>query len=288
MLKIIIAVVALIYVVAAVPCTVSYSQNGNTFYAFVDWLNGTDQYGDTWFFRLCNPHDETDSPCAQLDSKEHTVSVCQKTAKGGFVARGYDDTIQYSMTSDDDFEIMYGNEGEPAFKTAIELYCSESESVTVQVIDEATTVINYYTEQACKNTVLDGIMPEPQTQHVIYFPGSFFLICILASICACCCCTCLVRRRKRCQQRKDIQMKQFSSVAFQPIPQTNAVKANTTVPAQVPAYNPYVQPQFVYYYPSSNGVAPFAQPQIEVSIETQNDETIARNLQAQFDQETRN
>jgi len=92
-------------------------------------------------------------------------------------------------------------------------------------------------------------------------------------------------------------MKQFSSVAFQPIPQSkNAIKSTANVvPQQLPTYNPYLnnqQPQFVYYYPSAqNGSAPqfpfvhpqFQQPQ-QVKQES-SDEKIARELQAQFDRE---
>jgi len=78
-------------------------------------------------------------------------------------------------------------------------------------------------------------------------------------------------------------MKQFSSVAFQPIPSTTSANVNQ----QPQNLNPYVaQPQFVYYYPSQNGTSPEFFSQYTQNDETQNDETIARNLQAQFNQES--
>jgi len=275
-------------------CWKSYNANDGSYYSLQGgWYNGTDQNGHVWYFSTCT-NNEVPSLCLPTKEGEY-VSVCQEI-KGITYPKGTFASMQFSDSpygSDQGVEIMYGVE---SIKTVVELVCADADtqdSITVKVVDDSTTVITFNSQDNCPMTVEILDMDEPQIQsneeeRTIVIPGAFvyfFFLCT-SLLCVCCCCTCIMRRR-RCQQRKDIQMKQFSSVAFQPIP---ANTARTTATAPQANLNPYVaQPQFVYYYPSQNGnvqefpFAPYTQPAVE--LETQNDEVMARNLQAQFDQE---
>jgi len=292
------------------------STDGQLYEVNAGWLNGTDQDGNLWFFRICDFYDDEATvggaasdvdeinPCGSLDTPTESVTVCQ-SKQGQLYVKGTDDTVRYSDSpngSGAGFEIMYGVEtATPAIKTLIELNCDYEQDGVVNVtnIDDSFTIITYTGYQCCPIQMIDGSDDAPIFEPRQNFaPIAMFYLMVLCSafFFVCCCCTCLVRRR-RCQQQKAVAMKQFSNVAFQPIPHSNnTVKSTATVtPQNVPTYNPYLnqQPQFVYYYPSAqNGsttqfpfVHPqFQQPQQQVKQEN-SDEKIARELQAQFDRE---
>jgi len=87
-------------------------------------------------------------------------------------------------------------------------------------------------------------------------------------------------------------MRQFSNVAFQPIPYTNPVRQPTQgmMNGHLPAYNPYVgQPQqFVYYIPAPQGqpaVVPLQSFGETTNQINESDEKFAKELQAQYDRE---
>jgi len=251
------------------------TSDGNTYYLYDGWFNVTDQNNVEWYFSVCATTEE--SPCG-LDNGE-IVSVCQ-IFKEIPVPKGHADTIAITQTpsgSENGLEIIYGLESPAPIKTVIELLCSNNENTKIKIIDEAMSVITFSSPRNCpsENLIYDADMPlgdsgSSETRVVISGAFIYFLFLCCSLISVCCCCTCLLRRRRN-QQRKDIQMKQFSSVAFQPIPKTTT--SNTQQPQTL--NQPMVQPQFVYYYPSQYN-----------QNTVQNDEAIARNLQAQFDQES--
>jgi len=81
-------------------------------------------------------------------------------------------------------------------------------------------------------------------------------------------------------------MKEFSNVAFQPVPvQQNNIPYSTSFVQQ----QQQQQPQVVYYYypsvnvPSTTPLSPHP-PQVKLQND---DEILAKQLQAQFDQESR-
>jgi len=290
-------VLALFFTVAAaqLSCSSSFiTEDGYSYNFYEGWFNVTDQYGVNWYFSVCAT--SVESPCG-VDKNGEIVSVCQKI-KDIPIPKGHADTVAVTQSPDGSsrgLELMYALESEIPVKTVIELVCSSAdeneEYIKIKVIDNAMSVITYSSPKNCPTTIYDVVPSpvEPQPAHgVVIHSGAFiyFLFLCVSLVSVCCCCTCLLRR-KRMQQRKDIQMKQFSSVAFQPIPNNTSAKNNATA-QQAPSFNPYIaQPQFVYYYPSQNGAAtetPF--PQYTQNDVIQNDESIARNLQAQFDQES--
>jgi hypothetical protein len=302
-------------------CWSYFSATDGSFYEVnAGWLTGADQDGNNWFFRICDFDEQVNSdgdvtiysvsggefdPCGILDTDTEAATVCQQT-KAGLILKGTDDTVRYSDSpngEDQGYEIMYGVEtATPAIKTLIQLNCDYNQDGVVNItnIDDTFTIISYTGYQCCPQARVGTDSFEPTQVSTNFAPIALFYIMILCSafFFICCCCTCLVRRR-RSQQQKAIAMKQFSSVAFQPIPQSNnAIKSTATVaPQQLPTYNPYLnnqQPQFVYYYPSAqNGSAPqfpFVHPQFQQQQQPQvkqenSDEKIARELQAQFDRE---
>lgn len=265
------------------PCYTDYEATDGSYYSIEgEWKNGIDKNGNTWFFSTCQTNSNV-SPCGASG-----VSVCmQYKSTESIEIKGTSKSFRLSESPKgpaQGFEIMYGSDDaiKPT-KTVIEMTCGHSDdSVTVTLVDSTFTIIEYTSMDNCP-----GASAPTQPHRVVMVSGAFvyFLFLCTSLLAVCCCCTCMMRRR-RTQQRKDIQMKQFSSTAFQPIPQTNTIKS--TANAAAPSYNPYVeQPQFVYFYPSQNGSAPqFPYVSLEIQEpQVANDEQVARELQAKFDQE---
>jgi len=293
MKQLIVLALFLAVAVAQLSCSSSFiTDDGYTYNFYEGWFNVTDQNGVDWYFSVCATNAE--SPCG-LDNGEIT-SVCQ-VVKEIPIPKGHADTVAVTQSPDGSsrgLELLYGLESAVPVKTVIELVCSSIEDDTkIKVVDNAMSVITFSSPKNCPVTVAvyDDFpqIDEQSNQEVVIHSGAFiyFLFLCVSLVSVCCCCTCLLRR-KRIQQRRDIQMKQFSSVAFQPIPHNVAAKTSAPAQQQAPSFNPYIaQPQFVYYYPSQNGSSEIPFPQYTQNADvTQNDENIARNLQAQFDQES--
>lgn len=291
-MKLLVVLALIAVALAQNNCAIKYTTQDNAYSYNIPagWFNATDQEGYVWYFNTCPVASNEVNPCSNTQDGK-TVSVCRDVKE-----ITYPKGTHHSMIISDSpygnsngVEIMYGLDSK-SVKTVVELVCSTTDdNIVVKVVDESTTIITFNSKNNCPLVpeVFDGIAVDSASmeERTIVIPGAFiyFLFLCTSLLCVCCCCTCLIRR-KRQQQRKDIQMKQFSSVAFQPIPANTAAKAASAPQA---TYNPYVpQPQFVYYYPSQNGSAPEFPLYTQTSVEnTQNDENMARDLQAQFDQE---
>jgi len=251
--------------------TLGYSTNG--------WLNATDSKNNIWFFRICEEYSNDNRPC--LDGQ----SVCI-----GNQNRGSTSTAQFSGLPDsmDGFEVIFGNADN--YKTVIDFVCGLSGNITIESIDDYTTAITVSSFYACGQSynMIGGVSVETMPGNI--FPFIMFIliigsICIL--ICICCCCCISRKRRNNCNnKRNNIAMKEFSNIAFQPIPQHN----NNSIPYANSFVNQ--QPQVIYYYP--NNQIPINNMQSNIPIHNNiptiipnEDEKIARMLQAQFDQESR-
>jgi len=275
-----------------------YSSNSD-WYQFVmlgsdnnGWLNGTDSTGAVWYFRICDQdYDNEWTPCP-TDS-----SVCV-SSNGQTQNRGSTASVQFSDTPYPEtygFEVIFGaQEDKQDYKTVIEFVCGwglPEPVVTFQLDDTYTTII-VNTTDACPETI-DVTNPTAEIRVDVGFLF-FSLLMLVGLVCSLCCCCCLVRRR-RCQRNKDIAMKQFSNVAFQPIPSGRTQATSTTIQQHtvpLPAYNPYLihpqqqQQQFVYYYPSQNQQQQVQVPSTSSTVHVDDDERLAKQLQAQFDQES--
>jgi len=279
-----------------------------------NWLNATDNEGNVWYLNLCPDQDEEidyPSPCPS------GVSVCVLNATTGVITEKGSTNSQ--LLADSPFgssmgvEATFGGEDAAgnAYKTVIEYVClieaqdliasASSEDTTttdyemapvyvsVNVMDSTYTVITVNTTQACgqPDMVMDGNMDIAEWDDDDYdndfnwylpFNPLFCIVFAVSFLATCICCCCCVRRR-RCQMKKAVAMKQFSNVAFQPIPQTQA-KAPVQQQQFAPAFNPYIaQPQFVYYYPAQGQFVP---PQTQLDEQIMADEKYAQELQAEF------
>jgi len=325
-MKVQLAFVAILWLVSSAlsfTCNDGYVASDGSSYYLADiawendhWMNVTDAAGNEWFFHIstCNVLVSNASPCPSESS------VCVSVDGGAYVNRGTTSSVLLSDSpygADEGVEMVYGSDdlcstSKSSIKTAIELVCSGDSVpvVSIQTSEDCFTVITVNTSMACPSAYLDSL--EYSSEYIHTYPlevhsyrVSFGALLFMGTIftCLAMCCCCFIRKR-RCQQRKDIAMKQFSNVAFQPIPATTQIKTTTSstgAPQQqpLPSYNPYLQQQqpqqFVYYYPSqsqSQNQVPLQTFQPVVSVPDINkqhassDEKFARDLQAQFDRES--
>jgi len=259
------------------------------------WMNATDTKGNVWSFQVCQYYainsddvDNSYNPCPTGSS----VCVAQ-SEDGQILNRGSASTAKFNDLPNEaeGFEVMFGSSDDDEVKTVIDFVCSAEDYVpvitSIQSDDKFTTITVNSTE-ACQTEIWYGDDGDYESNTVRIDGGFLFfaLVFLVGACCSLCCCCCLARRR-RVQRNKDIAMKQFSNIAFQPIPSAN--KGNVTGVHQqtvpLPAYNPYLvqQPQFVYYYPHQQQQQ--VQPPIVPLQVVDNDEKLAKELQAQFDRE---
>jgi len=273
------------------------------------FLNTTDSNGNMWFFQNgCFEYTETspcptNSPvCVILAGSSEPVSAATQTPEDS-----------YSYT-ENGLEFIFSSEtscysetiGEKAvMKTTLDFNCDPLIGGTVLsiVFDGCFAIITANSSSYCEITdVADGEdfpqyssdLSSPVVTVVTTGPIFFsfgvtilFFFGFLLSVCLCCCC--VVRRRR--QLKMQAAARQFSNVAFQPIPYSNPIRQPISATnGNVPTYNPYLgQPQIVYYYPTQAQAQ--AQPQlvplqpIGDNIQEDSDEKFAKELQAQFDRE---
>jgi len=251
--------------------------------SFGGWINTSLANGQQWFVNPCprTVYLNSPSPCPGQSG------VCVGEADNSVVSRGeFADALFAESASGQGIEIMMHESNCPEggdYKSTIEFVCVNSVETTWLVDSKGCAVtINILTPAACPVDDVDSEIPFPNytsatvvhQDHVVLLPAVIVLAVALCSFLFCCCCA--ARRRRRCQMAKKIQMEQFSNVAFRPIPSNQVTRS---VEESAP-FNPYVsQPQYFYYYPTQ-------QEQIHESVPLESqDEKIARDLQAQFDQE---
>jgi len=298
-MKVIIAFVALFLIAVSSTNTCEYTaSNGIEYYletlAYESnyYLNATDAKGNLWYFVVCDDTDEGDSVSNYVTSPcPAGSSVCVSINGAPTIDRGSNTPVISDSPYGEGIEMVYGSDAfcedkTSAIKTSIEFVCNPQlldPVVTVQIIDVCFAQITVNSSHACgyyEEDDMDGEYYEGYDHEYAFVSLSFtsLMFCGIVLTCLSCCCCCMVRRR-RCAQKKALAMKQFSNVAFQPIP-SNTVKVQNPVQqpqSTLPAYNPYImQPQFVYYYPN----------QAQVQLDTQDDEKLAIELQAKFDRES--
>jgi len=302
-------VLATIFLVAVSSTPCSYNSSDSTYFQFYlgdigyntfNWLTANDTNGNTWFIKVCQPDDVEDpNPLCPAGS-----SICVASLNGEVSNRGTDSTAIFADSPfgySEGVEIAYGADGvcpddkTSSIKTIVEYVCIET------TVEERTSNENtvYVDSENCFTTItvnsvyacpISGMADDGTLETVMIAPFmTFFGLVLIALLLSCMCCCCMIRRRRI--QKKEIAMKQFSNVAFQPIPasqmnqQPQIMKQNPNFPA----YNPYVQqPQFLYYYPTQQQQqVPIQQspPQVVELDNFDNDEKLAKQLQAQFDRE---
>jgi len=264
------------------------------FSGFNGWINVTDGES-TWMINPCPQYimnsDETNI-CAESNG-----ALCKVLPDGKISVRGQDNSSLWSDYGTVGVEVMYASEEDcyidpldiastSTYKTAIEFVCDSSNFMSAVVSQDekdkcslVTITINSYLACARDSEILiDPIDPEVSGEHVtigIFAP----IIAFIVSFFLCCCCCCV--RRRRCRQQR-ICKQQFSNLAFQPVPSTQATR-----PAAVNGapFNPYVpQPQYYYYYPTAQQTVHQQVPLENVTVDV-SDERVARELQAQYDRE---
>jgi len=288
----------------------SYSLE-NLAYSTQHWMTYKDDVdGSVWNWKVCDDgaQEVNEIPCPA------NSSVCVSTNGNPSVNRGstytalWSEIPQPTTTSNSGIEVAFGSDEAcpkdySAIKTVIDYVCSSVSNekrdnqdyfITVDTNEACFTTITVYTQEACdQDSYQDGDYDSWEASnevHGFFFPfitfGTLLIMSVLFTVMCCCC---LIRLRRR-NVKKAIAMKQFSNVAFQPIPQTHSIRQTNPIAQQplnsLPSYNPYVmQPQnqqFVYYYP---GQQQQMNPIKEVQITS--DEKLAKELQSQFDRESR-
>eukprot|EP01114_Cavostelium_apophysatum_P014565 TRINITY_DN380_c0_g1_i1.p1 TRINITY_DN380_c0_g1~~TRINITY_DN380_c0_g1_i1.p1 ORF type:complete len:276 (+),score=55.92 TRINITY_DN380_c0_g1_i1:145-972(+) len=231
-----------------------------------------DSNGKTWYFGLCQSDMTTFCP-------EGSMVCSQGTNQGDASSMLFSDSTDDTSAG---FEVTFGAiVNDVNHKVLINYVCDVNEDLTstVDISDDTLTTITVTGKDACPESEDSSSMWDDDDFDVTTatavidpfynFTSLVFCSVLLASAVTCCLCCCAARRR-RCRQRA-VAMRQFSNVAFQPVPTTQSAVNN----AVQPAFNPYIAqpaaPQFVYYYPSQE----------------KSDEQIAKELQAQFDAESR-
>jgi len=304
-MKVILAFALFLAAVSAIPCSYTSTTDstvqyylGSIGFTSNNWVSANDVNGNLWSIRVCD--DLVDSnPLCPVNS-----SICVTSSTNEDVSnRGTDSTAIVADSPSGVFgglEVAYGADGvcpddkSSSIKTIVEYVCS-GDSVEVITIDSENcfTTITISSTYACPYH--DEMTGDDEEGTVMIAPFmTFFGLVLMALVFVCMCCCCMIRKR-RCQ-KKEIAMKQFSNVAFQPIPanQMNQQQPQMKQNPNFPAYNPYVQPQFLYYYPTQQQqqiqvpIQQSQQPQSPQVVELEqfdNDEKLAKQLQAQFDLE---
>jgi len=285
MMKVLVVLVALVYAAAGnYQDDCQYISTDGEVYSlnyFGGWINKTATNGDQWFINPCPSFIWDTQPCPQ------DASVCVTSSQGVTSIRGLKNSslISDAAVGTQGVEVMYSSPDVCSsgvnYKTVIEFVCVQSDDSWTIVDDNLCTVTHtIQSSDACpiSHVYLDGDMPSSyvviEAEHAAF--QMFFILIALISCCCLMCCCCL--RRRRCQKAKAIQMQQFSNVAFQPIP---SAQQSLKATEMAPSYNPYVaQPQYFYYYPTQQEMHE-AVPLDTIS----SDEKMAKELQAQFNQE---
>jgi len=313
-MKVLLALAAIFLVaVTSTPCF--YTSTDGLFYDLENigylnnnWISANDSNGNVWSIKVCQPDFVEDlNPLCPVNS-----SVCVSSSNGVISNRGSSSSAIFADSpygSSNGVEVVFGTDGvcpddnASSVKTIVEFVCQQEVveedsdvyyndySISIDS-DNCFTTITVYSSNACPNIGMedDG---DYESETIMIAPFmTFFGLVLMALVFSCMCCCCIIRRRRT--QKKEIAMKQFSNVAFQPIPasQLNQPQIMRQNP-NFPAYNPYVQqPQFLYYYPTQQQQVPIQlpvqqqqQPQMVELDQLNGDEKLAKELQAQFDRE---
>jgi hypothetical protein len=307
-MKVLLAFAAIFLVaVTSTPCY--YTSTDGLFYDLENignfnnnWISANDSNGNVWSIKVCQPDFVEDlNPLCPVNS-----SICV-SSNGVISNRGSSSSAIYADSpfgSSQGVEVVFGTDGvcpddnASSVKTIVEFVCQQDTEDSVDINDYYITVdsdncfttISIYSVSACPTTVgMDDDMDGYESETIMIAPFmTFFGLVLMALVFSCMCCCCMIRRRRT--QKKEIAMKQFSNLAFQPIPASNQFNQPQVMRQNpnFPAYNPYVQqPQFLYYYPTQQQQVQVQQqqPQMVELDQLNGDEKLAKELQAQFDRE---
>jgi len=289
-MKLFIVLLALVYAISgdysAETCQYTTSDGSIIDLSNLGYTNYTSFNGDRWYFKSCPYFNYGQSFCPE------GVSVCKYDNKN--VANQMDIIHEMGMTNSSQFselsangtnkgmEIMYTSSDNACpeggnYKIIVEYVCAEYFYTTISSEDNCAYTVTIRTSEACEipNVPIE-LMPTTMVQIHIHSLPLLFIVFSLISFCCFMCCCCAIRRR-RCNNARKIQRQQFSSSAFQPIPTTQ----QSRVTGSTQSFNPLLaQPQYFYYYPTQ-------QEMNAVQLDTiSSDEQVAKELQAQFDQES--
>lgn len=263
------------------------------------WIAAKDADGATWYYSL-NVDTTLESPCPSGSS------VCADFGSNGVVDKGITSSCLDldSDVAEFGFALSYSS-ANGKFNTRVELVFDENATtpfMQVKTVSKSFVVITMFSDAVVPVSTSDnnGLMElgkdptvtitnttidigsisftDHASVHVMIFTVGVFVI---AFTCLCC-----AFRRLRSYQQKQHAMRQFSNIAFQPIPQSRIAvhKPAPVAPSFAPSFNPYVNnSQFLYYYPNRTQVAQ-AVPDRFVSQQEFEDQQMAIRLQAEFDQ----
>jgi hypothetical protein len=241
--------------------------------------------GDEWLFNVC---DNLSSLMFSNCSKD--AVVCKRTKEGLVSNAGKRADWNKLDDSRIGVEVTYGEGdvcGNSRLKTTFEFQCSAADKKlvvqSIKHVDGCYTVITIRSQQACIKpsvTTFATISPGHATIETRFFFSPFLFTMLLGlflCVCLFCCACCSRRRRQRLHQiHMEHEMSQFPVTTFQ-------------VPQNPPAYSAqFVEPQAPQYYLFPTVQSPVVQS--PAALEEREgllsaDEKLARELQAQFNQE---
>eukprot|EP01114_Cavostelium_apophysatum_P017962 TRINITY_DN544_c0_g1_i1.p1 TRINITY_DN544_c0_g1~~TRINITY_DN544_c0_g1_i1.p1 ORF type:complete len:336 (+),score=72.85 TRINITY_DN544_c0_g1_i1:108-1115(+) len=276
-----------------------------------NWMETTDELGRSWYFNPCIDNTEIDVLNDQSDGPYEPCptgsSVCMrdKSVSNESQDRG---TTASALASDSPYGIDQGVELEygavdlkaQTYKTLVEYVYTDGElQISIKLVDETYTIITVHNplvfvfpnvvadaDDGMADGLIDGSGDMPwssetasssplRTPMILLITGATLVVFGFGL------CICGVRRAAR----KRAVAKQFSNIAFQPIP-TNKIAVHA--PANysfAPTFNPYIaepqQSQFLYYYPAQQQQAQEAVADANIK----EDEKLAIELQSKFDAE---
>jgi hypothetical protein len=246
-----------------------------------------DQYGNQWFFNVCDNLQSSNVPQCPADA--FVCKVPAGTAVGlnaGKVGLWSDHVNGPSKG----VEIVYGDgdkcDTNVPRKTTFEFVCDEiapnqrnpHKILTVEKVeidtDKCYTVFTVKSPFACRNNEVVVGGDEKYRTHVHGLFAPLFLFFLISLIFVCCCACCARRRRnKQIRNKLEQEMIQFSNVTWQQPPQEAQ-----TMPQ-------YLQAPQYFVYPSVQ--VPIQQTPATLERESllSADEQLAKELQAKFDSE---
>jgi len=245
-----------------------------------------EENGDEWLFNVC---DNLSNLIVSNCSKD--AVVCKRTKNG--VVSNAGKRADWNKLDDlrIGVEVTYGEGdvcGNSKLKTTFEFQCSAADKKlvvqSIKHVDNCYTVITIRSQQACfKPSVTTYATVEPGystvTETRFFFSPFLFTMILGLFLCVCLfCCACCARRRKQRLHRIQMEheMSQFPVTSFQ-------------IPQSPPPYSvQFAEPQAPQYYLFPAVQAPIVQS--PASLEEREgllsaDEKLARELQAQYNQE---
>jgi len=273
-----------------------YLYDGDTSYGIDDI-----EHASFWIFNLCGSLDELvnyfgiDSSCApgsaacfqsSLSKSENWISAgSASSGVFGDSMYGVDQGVSVTYYTGDLCESPSG--GYAYRQVRFELVCDQntdgiSTFGNTIISDGCYDTIIVNTSSACPS--LNAVLGAPslpadasavyEGRHFSFFMWLYGPISAMALLCCICCARFCARRRQQCK-RQDTKI-------YEPVPQMVPVAPQGT-PNMIPLQN--FAPQY-YYYPVQAAPQPAPAPKVAPREEqTNDDEALARALQAQFDQE---